>query len=250
METIEFFKKTIDIAKVANETILTAETDYERNKNIVKGMLEGDLLGQKGFDERIAELKQKKDATVKISSDSILAMIDAFNAEMNQIDVLDGNQIDDATLKLLNCGLTLKATDWQALADQHKDNITMLKIIKQRYEENRPSDETRANSVRFPTLPSEKKDIFKRFIYRVNEACVYSVVPDLATGGHFKNITDYFNSLAKDYLNAMGYNNQDTLNKEFPVELLGRDGKPLKKVDPAEQEFNFNFTPIRKIKKK
>lgn len=246
METIKFFKKTIDIAKAANKAILAAETDYERDKNLVKGMLDGDLLGQTGYDERVTELKQKKDAAVKISSDSILEMINTFNAEMNQLDVLDGNQIDDGTMKLLNCGLILKAADWQHLADQHKSNVTMIKLLKQRYEENRPDDETRSNAVRFPLLPSEKKDLFRKFVYKTNEACVYNVIPTPATGGHFKSITDYFNSLAKDYLNTMGYNDQSALEKEFPVQLLNRDGKPLQKVDPAEQMFNFTFNPVRK----
>lgn len=246
MEEIKYFNKTIEIAKAANKAISIANADYKRDETLVKGMLEGDLLGQKGFDEHIVELKQKKDAAVKISSDSILEMINTFDIEMNQLDRLDGNDIDDATMKILNSGLTLKATDWQYLADQHKDNVTMTKILKQKYEENRPDDEMSSNIVRFPALPSEKKDIFKRFVYKVNESCIYNVVPTPATGGHFKSVTDYFNSLAKDYLEAMGYDDQDTLNKEFPVQLLNRDGKPLDKVTPSEQIFNFNFTPVRK----
>lgn len=246
MEIIEFFKETIERAEAAKKTITVAESDYKRNEALVKGMLEGDLLGQKGFDERIAELKQKKDAAVKISSDSILETINTFDIEMNQLDRLDGNDIDDATMKILNSGLTLKTTDWQALADQHKDNVTMTKILKQRYKENRPDDETHSNAVRFPLLPSEKKDIFKRFVYKVNESCIYNVISTPATGGHFKSATDYFNNLAKDSLSAMGYDDQDTLNKEFPVQLLNRDGKPLQKVDPAEQMFNFTFNPVRK----
>lgn len=246
METIEYFKKTIKVAEAAQKTIAVANADYERDKNLVKGMLEGDLLGQKGYDERITELKQKKDANVKISSDSILEMINAFDAEMSQVDILNGNDIDDATLKLLNSGLTLKVADWQHLADQHKNNVTMTKILKQQYEENRPDDETRSNTVRFPALPAEKKDIFKRFVYKLNESCIYNVIAEPSTGGHFKSTTDYFNCLAKNCLNAMDYNDQDTLNKEFPVTLLDRNEKPLQKVDPAEQEFKFNFAPIRK----
>lgn len=246
MEIIEFFKETIKKAGAAHKAILAAESDYKRNETLVKGMLEGDLLGRKGFDERIVELMQKKSAVIKINSDSILERTNAFDAEMNQLDVLDGNQIDDGTMKLLNSGLTLKAADFQHLADKYKNNATMLKIIKQRYKENRPDDETRSNIVRFPLLPSEKKDLFRKFVCKINESCTCSVVPDLATGGHFKSITDYFNFLAKDYLNAMGYSDQDTLEKEFPVELLGRDGKPLKKVDPSEQMFNFTFNPVRK----
>lgn len=248
--TIEFYKEAIKRAASAADVISKANAAYKREEKIYKGMLEDDLIGQAGFNEKIKNLEQEKNVKTKESLSRILKLIDEYSLEMAEFGKLDGSKIDDNTIKILNSGLALTSADWQQLADQHKNNPTMTRILQQRYEENRPKEKEPV-AITFGQLPSERQEIFKRFIYKLHESCLYGIIGSLSGGTNFKTATDYYHHLAKksiENMQPLEEENFDNLDTDFPIRLE-KNGKPVHPVDPSEQKFNFNFTPIRNVNK-
>lgn len=64
-----------------------------------------------------------------------------YSAEMQELGRLDGSKIDSGTMVLLNSGLQLTNEDWKELANTYKDNYVMTRILRERYNANRPKNE-------------------------------------------------------------------------------------------------------------
>lgn len=178
-----------------------------------------------------------------------MTVVGEYDAEMEELGRLDGSKIDDGTMKLLNSGLALSSADWQQLADQHKDNAVMSRILRQRYEANRPQEE-KPVAVRFGQSPSSRSEVFSKFVKTIYHACEHGSRPSLSGSGRLKTVTDYYNFIAQRSLEDMqpyGDENFESLDKDFPVETEnGRvENVGNKSSDFSLADFNFGFTPIR-----
>lgn len=71
----------------------------------------------RGIERATAEAEQKANA-----------ICDAYTAQLEAEDVLDGSQLTD-DVRLLNCGITLNERDIAALLEKNKGNATMIQVL-------------------------------------------------------------------------------------------------------------------------
>lgn len=71
----------------------------------------------KGIERATAEAEQKANA-----------ICDAYTAQLEAEDVLDGSQLTD-DVRLLSCGITLTEKDISALLEKNKGNATMVQVL-------------------------------------------------------------------------------------------------------------------------
>lgn len=249
--TTEYYKMAVKGAESARDAISRAEAAYEHGCEVAKGAYEADLLGEKGYQDRLKELETERDARIENSLSGILAVADEYDSEMAELGKLDGSRIDDGVMKLLNSGLQLTNEDWQELANAHKDNHVMTRILRERYNASRPQEEgAGVTIVRFGQSPADRSEVFSKFVRTVYHACKSGARPSLSGGGRLKTVTDYYNFIAQDSLADMqpyGDESFDNLDKDFPVET--ENGKVAnvagKNTDFTPGNFSFNFTPVR-----
>lgn len=248
---IEYYKEVVKRAENARNAISQANVDFERDCVLAKNALEADLYGQKGYDDRLRELEVERDARIENNLSQILAVIDEYDAEMAELGRLDGDKIDDGTMKLLNSGLNLTHADYQELANKHADNAVMSRILKERYDANRPQEKgTSITVVQFGQSPESRSEVFSKFVKTIYHACEDGSRPSLSGSGRLKTVTDYYNFLAQRSLEDMQpFEGEDfsNIDKDFPVETEGgrveNASHATSSFSPAD--FNFNFTPIR-----
>ena len=244
--TIEYYKKAVRLAEGASNAISRARADYEHGCEVAKGAYEADLLGEKGCQDRLKELEAERDSTIENSLSRILTVVDEYDAEMEELGRLDGNMVDSGTMALLNSGINLSHADYQELANRHKDNAVMTRILQERYNANRPQGKI----VRFGQSPADRSEVFSKFVRTVYHACESGACPALSGSGRLKTMTDYYNFIAQGSLADMqpyGDESFDNLDTDFPVETEnGRvENAGNKSSDFTSADFNFGFTPIR-----
>ena len=170
---------------------------------------------------------------------------------MEELGRLDGNMVDSGTMALLNSGINLSHADYQELANRHKDNAVMTRILQERYNANRPQEKgTGITIVRFGQSPADRSEVFSKFVRTVYHACESGACPALSGSGRLKTMTDYYNFIAQGSLADMqpyGDESFDNLDTDFPVETEnGRvENAGNKSSDFSSADFNFGFTPIR-----
>ncbi len=250
---IEYYKEVVKRAENARNTINQANADFERDCVLTKNAYEADLYGERGYKQRLEELEAERDLRIESGLSRILAVVDEYDAEMQRLGELDGNKIDDGTMKLLNSGMSLSSADWQQLADKHADNAIMSKILKERYGENKPKEE-KPIVVHFGQSPESRSEVFSKFTRTIYNAARLGACPSLSGGGRLKTVRDYYNYLAQSSLEDMcPFEGEDfsNLDADFPVETVsgkienaGGRSTSFSPGDPAD--FNFNFTPVRK----
>lgn len=250
---IEYYKKAVRLAEGARNSISKARADYEHGCEVAKGAYEADLLGEKGYQDRLKELEAERDAQIENSLSRILTVVDEYDAEMAELGKLDGDKIDDGTMKLLNSGLNLTHADWQQLANKHADNAIMSRILKERYDADRPTEKGPGITiVRFGQSPADRSETFSKFVRTVYHACESGACPDISGSGKLKAPKDYYNFLAQSSLADMqpyGDESFDNLDADFPVETVNgkveNAGKRSSSFNNADFGFDFGFTPIR-----
>lgn len=247
--TIEYYKKAVRLAENANDIISRARADYEHDCELTKNAYEADLLGEKGYQGRLKELETERDAKIENGLLQILTVVDEYDAEMAELGKLDGSMVDSGTMALLNSGLTLTSKDWQQLASKHRDNAVMTRILKERYDANRPQEEAPI-AVCFGQSPDSRSEVFSKFVRTIYHACESGMRPSLSGGGRLKTVTDYYNFIAQDSLKDMqpfGEESFDNLDAEFPVETeSGRvENAAGRSTSYSPVDFNFGFTPIK-----
>ena len=248
METFNYYKKAIEQAKNAREVIEKTNVTYEHECTLTKNALDSGILGKNGYKEQLEKLDQERDAKIKEVLSHINEVGEEYTIKMEELGKLDGSKIDDNTMKLLNSGLILTSKDWQQLANQHKDNAIMTRLLKQKYEENRPKEKTPI-VVQFGQVPEERQDIFNKFIKTLYNACESGICPSLATGKRFKTTIDYYNFIAQNSLKDMQLFGEESFNidEDFPAETEnGKINSAANKTTNIDSiKFDFNFTPIR-----
>lgn len=221
--TIEYYKLAVKQAGNAMEGIQRANAAYERECTLAKNAYEGDLLGEKGYKDRLEQLAQERDAKIESELSYIDKVGEEYAAEMAELGTLDGSKIDSGTIALLNSGLSLSSADWQELANKHKDNYVMSRILKERYDANRPKDKGPGLTfVQFGQSPADRQENFTRFTRTLRNTCTHKYMPQCGTMD-FASRRDYHNYLAKDSIGRMkpfGDESFDTVEKDFPVEFV------------------------------
>lgn len=230
--TLEYYKLAIKQAGNAMESIQRANADYDHECELTKNAFESDLLGEKGYKDRLKQLAQERDAKIE----GFLCLIDKvgeeYAAEMAELGRLDGGRIDDGVMKLLNSGLQLTNEDWQELANAHKDNHVMTRILKERYNANRSKSEGDSLALRqknngltfvqFGQSPQDRAENFSRFTKLLHYNAVSDSMPGEGSMAYASK-GDYWNHCAKDSISHMmpfGDENFDTVDQDFPVEYV------------------------------
>lgn len=232
MKTTDFYKKAIAQALNARESIEAAKSAYEHECDLTKNAYESDLLGKAGYEDRLKELAQERDAKIEGALSRIDEVATEYSIEMQELGRLDGTKIDNGTMALLNSGLQLTNEDWQELANTYKDNYVMTRILRERYNANRPKNEGNSLTmgqknngltfVQFGQSPLDRQENFEKFIRTIRNSCTYSSMPRNGTVD-FASRQDYYNYLAKDSLERMkpfGDESFDTVEQDFAVEYV------------------------------
>lgn len=230
--TTEYYKAAVRQAVNARERIEAAKAAYEHECELTKNAFDGGILGENGYKEQVAKLAQERDAKIEGALSLIDKVGEEYAAEMQELGRLDGAKIDSGTMALLNSGLQLTNEDWQELANTYKDNYVMTRILRERYNANRPkSDENSLTMgqknkgltfVQFGQLPQDRQENFEKFARTIRNSCTYSSTPRNGTVD-FASRQDYFHFLAKDSLERMkpfGDESFDTVEQDFPVEYV------------------------------
>ena len=219
---------------------------------LLKNAYEDDTYGEKGYREALERLKSARDAETKAALSGILTVVDEFDAEMAELGKLDGDKIDEGTMRLLNSGLKLSSKDWQQLADRHKDNALMTRILRQRYDAADKPKEKNPTVIVFGQSPENRSEVFSRFVRTVYHTVEHGVCPALPGSRKLKTMTDCCNFIAQASLGEMmPFEGEDfsNLDKDFPVETVNgkveNAGGKSSSFSPADVSFNFGFTPIR-----
>lgn len=237
MKTTDFYKKAITRALNARESIEAAKSAYEHECELTKNAFDGGILGENGYKEQLEKLAQERDAKIEGALGCIDEVSKEYSAEMQELGRLDGSKIDSGTMALLNSGLQLTNEDWQELANTYKDNYVMTRILRERYNANRPKNEGNSLAmgqknkgltfVQFGQLPQDRAENFERFTKTIRNSCTYRSMPRNGTVD-FASRQDYYNYLAKDSLERMkpfGDESFDTVEQDFPVEYV--QAKPV-----------------------
>lgn len=227
--TTEYYKAAVRQAVNAREHIEAAKASYEHECELTKNAFDGGILGETGYKDQLEKLEQERDAKIEGALNLIDQVSEEYASEMAELGRLDGNMIDSGTMALLNSGLQLTNEDWQELANAHKDNHVMTRILKERYNANRPKNEGNnltlgqknngLTFVQFGQSPQDRAENFERFTRTIRNSCTYRSMPRNGTVD-FASRQDYYNYLAKDSLERMkpfGDESFDTVDQDFPV---------------------------------
>ena len=221
--TIEYYKLAVKQAGNALEGIQRANAAYEHECEMTKNAFEENLLGEKGYKDRLEQLAQERDAKIEGALSLVDKVGEEYAAEMQELGKLDGGRIDDGVMKLLNSGLQLTNEDWQELANTHKDNHVMTRILRERYNTNRPkSDGNGLTFVQFGQSPQDRQENFTKFTRTLHNSCTHKYMPKNGTMD-FASRQDYHNYLAKSSLKSMkpfGDESFDTVETDFPVQYV------------------------------
>lgn len=237
MKTTDFYKKAITQALNARENIEAAKSAYEHECELTKNAFDGGILGENGYKEQLEKLAQERDAKIEGALNRIDEVAAEYSTEMQELGRLDGSKIDSGTMALLNSGLQLTNEDWQELANTYKDNYVMTRILRERYNANRPKSDGNSLTmgqknngltfVQFGQLPQDRAENFEKFTKTIRNSCTYRSMPRNGTVD-FASRQDYYNYLAKDSLERMkpfGDESFDTVEQDFPVEYV--QAKPV-----------------------
>lgn len=247
----DYYKRTVELAGNATRAISKARADYERDSVLLKNAYEADMYGERGYREKLEEMKSARDAEVQAALSRILTVVDEYDAEMAELGKLDGDKIDEGTMRILSSGMKLTHADYQELANKHADNAVMSRILKERYDANRPEEKGPGITVvQFGQSPESRSEVFSKFVKTVYHAVESGVCPALSGRGKLKSQTDYHNFIAQQSLAEMQpIEGEDfcSLDKDFPVETVNgkveNAGSATSSFSPFD--FNFGFTPIR-----
>lgn len=230
--TIEYYKLAVKQAVNARERIESAKAAYEHECELTKNAFDAGILGESGYKEQLEKLAQERDAKIEGALSSIDGVAAEYSAEMAELGRLDGNKIDEGAMRLLNSGLQLTNEDWQELANTYKDNYVMTRILRERYNANRPKSDGNSLTmgqknngltfVQFGQMPQDRAENFEKFTRTIRNSCTYRSMPRNGTVD-FASRQDYYNYLAKDSLERMepfGDESFDTVDQDFPVKYV------------------------------
>ena len=232
MKTVDYYKKAIRQAQSARENIERINADYEHSCVLAKNALDAGISGEQGYKQELAELKHDRDYRIEEELSRIDEVGVEYAAEMAELGRLDGDRVDDGAMKLLNSGLQLTNEDWQELADTYKDNYVMTRILRERYNANRPKSKDGSLTlgqknngltfVQFGQLPQDRAENFSRFTKLLQYNAASDSMPNEGPMAYASK-SDYWNHCAKESISRMKpFEDEsfDTVEQDFPVEYV------------------------------
>lgn len=86
------------------------------------------------FTEKLKEYTDKRDAAIRAGNAAIKNTVDTFLGEIKSIDALDGSQLNEGDVRLLESGVTLDKNDLELMYDKAKANgsRTMQQLVMRR----------------------------------------------------------------------------------------------------------------------
>lgn len=221
-KTTDYYKAAIRQAERAREAIVAAKEAYEHECMLTKNALDAGILGENGYREQLGKLAQDRDAKIEGALSRVDEVAAEYSSEMAQLGRLDGSRIDEGTMKLLDSGIQLTTGDWQELANTHKDNHVMTRILRERYNANRPKENGPGLTfVKFGQSPADRQEVFGQFARTLRHSCNSEYMPQYGCQS-FASRTDYWHYLAKGSLEKMqpfGEESFDSVASDFPVAL-------------------------------
>lgn len=207
-----FYKRALTMAENARNEIEKVNEDFANSEKFNRTALNEGKITKKGYDESMQGLAEERDRRISAKVSCIEELRREFADAMQESARIDGGQIDNDTVSLLNSGIEFSVSEWQRMIDANKDNATMLRIIRQKYDE-KPiekgmpagffdmSGTRRANEQRvvFPVSPEEKASAFDSFCRIISRGAVSGAKLD-----EFPTQRDYWNSIALGNLNKLG----------------------------------------------
>ena len=88
----DYYKRTVELAGNATRAISKARADYERDSVLLKNAYEADMYGERGYREKLEEMKSARDAEVQAALSRILTVVDEYDAEMEELGKLLKNK--------------------------------------------------------------------------------------------------------------------------------------------------------------
>lgn len=226
--TISYYKRVIKEAVKAVAVAESAKTAYEHDCELAKNALEMEIMGQQGFENRLNELAEERDGKIEYALNQIDKVAEEYSEEMQKLGRMDGSQIDDDALKLLSSGIRLSNEEWQALANQFKDNFTMTRVLREKYSSNPPEEKGPGLTiVRFGQSPAERAEIFNKYASSIRNWCAHDSFPSLSSGRRFKSWESFCNHLAKESIGKMqefGEDDFSSVDTDFNVEYEATQG--------------------------
>ena len=200
--TIEYYKSAVRRAVDAMERIEAAKAAYEHECRLTKNAFDARILGENGYKEQLQKLVQERDVKIEGALGCIDEVSKEYSAEMKE------------------------------LANTYRDNCVMTRILRERYNANRPKSDGNnltmgqknngLTFVQFGQLPQDRAENFEKFTKTIRNSYTYRSMPRNGTVD-FASRQDYYNYLAKDSLERMkpfGDENFDTVEQDFPVEYV------------------------------
>lgn len=208
-----YYKKALMMANNARREIEQIQADFAYSEKFNRAALREGRITEKGYREAMQGLMEERDKRIAERLSNIETLREEFSASCMESARIDGGQIDKGTVDLLNSGIEFSAAEWQRMIDTQKDNATMLRIIKQKYDE-RPikkdgmpagffdmsgKRQSAEEKVNFPISPEEKARKFDSFCEIVSRGAVSG-----AKLNEFPTQSDYWCSVARDNLTKLG----------------------------------------------
>lgn len=218
----------LETAKESRKAIEAAQAEYNDSLRYHETLFRENKITKAGYDESMAFAAQRRDEKIEAAAQEIRKVQRDFDVMLDDLGKIDGGMIDDATMKILNSGMELTSREWQDLADKHRDNATMTRILKEHYgripfKKNMPDGFLSTNQkesepeVVFGQLPEIRKATFDSLCNVLYySAKSGTVLPQ------YDSQTSYWNSLARHSLSQMKPLGEETfeqsqIESEFPV---------------------------------
>lgn len=221
-----YHRNALNAAFEARKAIEEANEERERSVRYHLDLLKSGKITEKGYHESLDLAAERYEEKVEAAAVEIKKIQAEFSTLMDDLGAMNGDKIDDATMKLLNSGLELSAKEWQNLADKHRDNAVMTKILKQHYDR-RPvkksipegfyamGGEKKEPEVIFGQLPGERKKAFDEFCN-----VLYHSAKSGAVLSEYVNRESYWNDMARKSLFKMSQCGDETFDKKEIEEKL------------------------------
>jgi hypothetical protein len=227
----KFTNKALICAENARANIEEATASYRQTDNYNRGLLEAGKITKFGYDDSMNGFKEQLAGRIDAELSRINAVKSEFDELMDEESRLDGSKIDSGTVELLNSGIKLSSSDWQALADRFSDNATMTRLLQERYA-SRPIPKSLPDG--FFTQGKEAKEVEVRFakspekVKKAFDSFCDSLCRSVSSGSYlpeYGSQDSYWNHLARTTLEASnGYHGgsftEAELDTDYPVTVV------------------------------
>lgn len=222
--TLDFYKAAVKAALEARVKIVKARERREESVAYEKEQYDSERIGLAGYNENIEKINQERDSEIESALKGLEDLREQFKALTDGLAKMDGSRIDEATMRLLDSGIELTPKEWQELADRHKDDFIMTRILRRGYDA-RPRPKPDLNGVfpeeedvKFGQSPIEKQEIFDKFISTLKFSCQREYMEETPDG--CDGLESYWNKFAMNSIGRMkpfGWESFEDARERFSV---------------------------------